>query len=90
MWNVEQVGSVESVLKMEDQKPSPATQPLPAAYGNSPAAPPLQQGALPGSTIPQQGVYIQPPPAYNQNGFYEPNPHNRQQARKSIPIIWRR
>ena len=81
---------------MTEKNVTPPTDPLPPAYingggqwytngvpGNIPPVP----GAIPGTPLPQQTEYQppppthQPPPAYQQNGFYEPNPYNRQPAR---------
>ena len=50
----------------------------------STAPPPAQAGELPGSTLPQPGLYHQPPPAYHNNGFYQQNPHQIPPTRKKI------
>ncbi len=76
---------------MSEKNVTPPTDPLPLAYVNGgygiPGKPPPVPGAMPGTPLPQQTEYHppppthQPPPAYQQNGFYEPNPYNRQAAR---------
>ena len=73
---------------MEGQKEPPSAPPsVPVAYDNNPgmppfqpAPPPIQPGEIPGSTLPQPGIYTQPPPAY-QNVAYGQTPYQPQPAR---------
>ena len=50
-------------------------------------APPPPPGGLPGSTLPQPGLYNQPPPAYHNNGFYQQNLHQHPPPRMKDQLI---